>query len=1315
MFKENPRFFIAYAHADKELYQIFLKLFIESKPANWHVWSDDEIELGRNWSKLIKEELLNTDYIIVLLSPSFSTSAFAKNKILNIYEKSKIIPILIKAYLYPRDSFFAESQVFLYARNNANLISFEEWQVLSNNSDDINGTFSNSFIKDLIAFIKDGNAELLLGEEMANKSGILHLNNCGLSEWPVEVFQMTWLRVLNLGNYYNDFDQVNNNFIHSGDKSIKTKNHNSISQIDPRIKDLVLLTHLSLERNSILQIENLENNNNLKLLELGGNKINKIEGLQNLINLESLYLYTNEIDRIEGLETLQNLKFLYSAGNKIQNLEGLSNLNNLQEAYLFHNSISKMISLDGLPKLMKLNLNTNLINEIEPQNLPALNWLSLDNNKLKKIKGLENLNNLQYLHLENNQISKMEGLITLTELILLHLEKNQITKIEDLDALRNLQELDLQRNYIEIVEGLSELVSLTKLNLSENKIQTTHGILDLNKLKYLIEVNFKKNPFTHDTWLNQEILESVGNDKEKFFAYLQDQNQKRLIEDYIPPLKIILLGNSEDGKTSLALKLIHGWDTENNEETTHGLKIRKWKIDDTKTALLYDFGGQDYYHASYNMFFTWNTGYILVWDANRQESKMVTSKRNNDPIPIADQYRLYSTGYWLGNLEYWKQRRNQEYVKAGKFDENQAIKLITVQNLFDNTKQKIIQNINTITIDYQQSAYLGNGIVNDIDRIKRDLVYHSILDAFSLLFKSPFALSQDDINILENILNIERYQVITLEEFKTKYVNPSPYLLDILHSRGIVLCYSGIDYLKDIIWLSPSATSEEIFSTLSKNLLGKQGRVDSNLFKCEERLKNLMIFQEIIFENIRENDKKEYIVPAYLPYSPIADPLLVLAMTDIKSGFTIRFKEYMPHGLMGRLICRLGKTGGIKHFYRDLLIFSLNMDEKSTPVKVMIKVNFEELSIEIKSNVDQKLKQSLHEYLFYTILLAYWNYDHLDKSRFKIYPTKEMNALGAKYKSGIKDENKNIPFTNLIKLPFSLSLDGEYFIDYENHFLHNTQSVYVPLYKWNQYTFAKEEFRASFNAFTLVKKAIPKKIFISYSSKDSAYMKRFITHLESLKRIGLISYWVDRMIETGTSWDETIRQEMESSDMVIFLLSPDFLATPYIIDFELPKAIEYSKRFPNDFKIEFIQLTTCAWKLNSLISSLQMAFDSNETNKVILSLDSPNNDKVWNDIIDLLYKKLVKLNRKYHKVNYPLGAMHGQVKLFEKEKGVGFIVSEEAGNDVFFHSSNCIEDYEPSEGDMVLFELGHGVDGRIAGTKISPMSIYSNIDDEAVN
>ncbi|MBL0110677.1 MAG: leucine-rich repeat domain-containing protein [Saprospiraceae bacterium] len=604
-----------------------------------------------------QRELANADYIIVLLSIAFSTSAFAKNEILNTFDRSKIIPILLKPYPYTRDSSFAESQVFLYARKNTNSVSFEEWQELSNISNDINGTFSNSFTKDLIAFIKDGNSDLLIGEEKYYKTGNLHLNNCGLSEIPAEVFQMSRLTILNLGNYHNDFNSSNNNFVHSGDISLKIKAQNSINKIDSRVKELQNLKHLSLERNSISGIENLEYNTNLVTLELGGNKITKISGLNKLIHLRTLFLYSNIIEKIEGIEELKNLEFLYLGGNKIQKLEGLNNLTKLREIYLPINTIQRLEGVNGLKYLTILELKNNSISSIDTlADLSNLTYLNLDHNKLHKLEGLENLKSLQRLHLENNKINKLEGLDSLNNLLLLHLENNQIKKIEGLDKLEKLQELDLQINKIEKVEGLDKLSSLTKLNLSENKIQNSSGILELDNLKDLKEINFKKNSFILEPSLTEEILEAIGDNKDKFFAFLLDMLNRRLQENYLPPIKIVLLGNSEDGKTSLALKLIDGWDSSNNEDSTPGLKVRTWEINDSKSALIYDFGGQDYYHSSYNMFLTWNTGYILVWDSARQTTQMIFKQKNNAPLSLENQYRVYPVKYWLGNLDYWKRK-----------------------------------------------------------------------------------------------------------------------------------------------------------------------------------------------------------------------------------------------------------------------------------------------------------------------------------------------------------------------------------------------------------------------------------------------------------------------------------------------------------------------------------------------------------------------------------------------------------------------------------------------------------------------------------
>ena len=75
--------------------------------------------------------------------------------------------------------------------------------------------------------------------------------------------------------------------------------------------------------------------------------------------------------------------------------------------------------------------------------------------------------------------------------------------------------------------------------------------------------------------------------------------------------------------------------------------------------------------------------------------------------------------------------------------------------------------------------------------------------------------------------------------------------------------------------------------------------------------------------------------------------------------------------------------------------------------------------------------------------------------------------------------------------------------------------------------------------------------------------------------------------------------------------------------------------------------------------------------------------------------------------------MQGQVKFFKADKGFGFIVSEEGGNDIFFHISNCAEGYQPNEGDMINFDLGQGRDGRTAATNVSPTGETASMAEAA--
>jgi len=83
-----------------------------------------------------------------------------------------------------------------------------------------------------------------------------------------------------------------------------------------------------------------------------------------------------------------------------------------------------------------------------------------------------------------------------------------------------------------------------------------------------------------------------------------------------------------------------------------------------------------------------------------------------------------------------------------------------------------------------------------------------------------------------------------------------------------------------------------------------------------------------------------------------------------------------------------------------------------------------------------------------------------------------------------------------------------------------------------------------------------RKIFISYSRKDAVYLDALHIQLKGLKRSGLIEYWSNNMIIPGKSFQAEVKREIELADIIIFLVSPDFIASDYLYDIEISKAIE---------------------------------------------------------------------------------------------------------------------------------------------------------------
>jgi hypothetical protein len=81
-------------------------------------------------------------------------------------------------------------------------------------------------------------------------------------------------------------------------------------------------------------------------------------------------------------------------------------------------------------------------------------------------------------------------------------------------------------------------------------------------------------------------------------------------------------------------------------------------------------------------------------------------------------------------------------------------------------------------------------------------------------------------------------------------------------------------------------------------------------------------------------------------------------------------------------------------------------------------------------------------------------------------------------------------------------------------------------------------------------------LFCSYSHRDEALRHALETHLALLRRQGYIASWYDRRISAGEEWKHQIDAHLEAADIILLLVSADFLASDYCYDIEMRRALE---------------------------------------------------------------------------------------------------------------------------------------------------------------
>lgn len=716
-----------------------------------------------------------------------------------------------------------------------------------------------------------------------------------------------------------------------------------------------------------------------------------------IINLEDLY--NIKIDELFGGNPMQ-------MGDR--NTFQRDKLGNIIALNLSQNQILKIQGLGFFTDLQYLFLNYNRIVEIEGlDSLSKLRVLNVDGNKITKIGGLDNLKDLRQLSLANNLIEKIEGLNNLTKLCELSLEGNSISRIEGIDNLSILRTLDLSDNQINSIENLVHLKKLRFLYLSNNCILDGYQILgDLSGLKYL---SIEKNPFIKN--ISNFLLKEGEN-------HLYALRGKLKLSGKITvtlPAKVLLLGNHSSGKSTFANYFL--MQNDNNRiiqptETTHILNILNLYTTDKKeglpTAKIYDFGGQDYYHGIYKVFLTTDSINVVFWhkQSNCNQVRVDSKKQRTQD---------FNREYWIYQLIHYYQK------ERGIDDESPNLhEFFLVQTHADDGDRKEVVFANNTKLYYIENEFfigLSNEFLStSIGRLSYAILEASIMNEIRSKQRTV-EVSQAYMEFLEYINNYEESAKVSVTTLKRKF--PELTLTDKefqeelnqLCRHGLVLYYPHNDVLKNVVWLNPGKTVEEIHHILSRKYLHTNGGIISKKSFDKDingEIVELLKENKVIYLDETDEKHPKYIIPGFLPLAKNKVDEFFLLSDFEKTNYILKFEHFIPFGFINQLICHYGKNPETKLFWRDRLLFTT----KDRQARVLLNLDFktQKISVYIKSKKEIVHVKRIEREILDDIIKIYW-----DENPDTITPSDD-NLL-------FSQETKRKPIDDLF-----ISTDGVFFI-----------------------------------------------------------------------------------------------------------------------------------------------------------------------------------------------------------------------------------------------------------------------------------------------
>jgi len=596
-----------------------------------------------------------------------------------------------------------------------------------------------------------------------------------------------------------------------------------------------------------------------------------------------LDLRSNQIYNYGFLKNLTQLNTLDLSDNQISNYSFLKNLTQLNTLDLSDNQISDIRFLNDLNQLNTLNLSFNQISDIRSlKNLKQLNALILIDNQISNIRFLKDLKQLKILNLSKNQVSDIRFLKSLTQLNTLYLGDNKISDISSLNDLTQLNTLELCNNQISDIHFLEDLKQLHSLVLSNNKISDIPKAIFQLGMEIELRVEYGIGLTLYGNTLETppiDILKQGNKAVLNYFNELEKQGTAQLYE-----AKMLIVGEGGSGKTSLAVRLQdRKAKLPAEKDTTKGIDIQQlvFPINSNKefTINIWDFGGQEIYHATHQFFLTKRSLYILVDDTRKDDKSLHDA----------------TFRYWLQTVELFGDNSPLLIVQNEKGNRSKDIDLKSMQGQFGFIKEKYQTNLLTnkgldelekdIKHYIQKLPHIGQEMPAQWVAIRKELVEISKKEAYITLSTYYDICSEHTIREKERAKALSQY----------------------LHDLGTFLHFQDDPLLTNFIFLQNEWVTDAVYQLLDhepiKENKGHFTLADTKKIWLDSyedmhhQLLALLLNFELCYK-IPDN-KEEYMIPQLLPES---QPDI---NWDNTNNLQLRYQYgFMPKGLLSRFIVR---------------------------------------------------------------------------------------------------------------------------------------------------------------------------------------------------------------------------------------------------------------------------------------------------------------------------------------------------------------------------------------------------------------------------